>query len=184
MSVLRYPLFFLPIHHYTYEKYYQRHEEYVERQKGKYEMLYGEPYEQLSDRMKRTLDEAWWWPPWKFSDIVGYLDVGMDIGECMTANIYLRRKYFPLDSMDRKYRRVQAASMRNQYLYYSEVPKVVVRGLSDNNAYLLALDEIIRKAKEIIKRRNREFQLWLPPFDLSCINLVKAHTQAKSSDAL
>jgi len=90
MSVLRYPLFFIPVHHYTYERYYQRHDEYVEREKKKVEKMWGQPFNQISDENKRWLEEFWWWPPWKFNDIVGYLDIGMDIGNCLTADIFLK----------------------------------------------------------------------------------------------
>jgi hypothetical protein len=41
------------------------------------------------------MEQRWYWPPWKFNDIVGYLNIGMDGGKCLTADIFLRREYFP-----------------------------------------------------------------------------------------
>ncbi len=92
---MRYPLFFLLIHHYTYETYYKRQKEYEEKEKKKLGDLFGEPFNKFSESTKKMYDNSWWWPPWKFNDIVGYLDIGTDGGDCLTADILLKRKYLP-----------------------------------------------------------------------------------------
>lgn len=76
MGIVRHPLFFLPIHHYTYEIYYVRQKEHEEKEKEKCEDLYGKPFDKISDNLKRTLKNYWRWPLWKFNDIVGYLGAG------------------------------------------------------------------------------------------------------------
>ncbi|GAJ07352.1 unnamed protein product, partial [marine sediment metagenome] len=39
--------------------------------------------------------DAYSWPPWKFNDLVGFIDIGTDGGNCVTADLYIKRKYFP-----------------------------------------------------------------------------------------
>jgi len=175
MSILRYPLFFLPIHHYAYKKYYQRHDDYVKKQKKKLEKDWGEPFDQLSEENRRRLEMSWWWPPWKFNDIVGYLDIGTDIGNCLTADIYLKRKYLPKEHHSRW------TNKPNDFLYFCELPRFPVIG-RNNAAYLKALDDLIAKAKKMIKRRNWNFELCLPPFDFSCIDFVEAVRQVEIRD--
>jgi hypothetical protein len=172
MSILRYPLFFLPIHHYTRKKYYQRHDEHVKKEKRKEEKDWGEPFEKLSEENRSWLERSWWWPPWKFNDIVGYLDIGTDIGNCLTADIYLKRKYLP---KEHHYKRIRKP---NDFLPFRGISRFPVRERK-NDVYLSALDDLIAKAKKVIKKRNRTFELWLPPFDFSCIDFVEAVRQAE-----
>lgn len=174
MSVLRYSLITLLIHHYSYEKYYQRHDEYVEKENKKS----GVPFEQLSEISRKRREDLWWWPPWKFNDIVGFIEIGMDIGDYLTADIYLKRKYLPRDHVNR---RIGFRSRTHEFLYFIETNKVPVRE-KKNESYLIALNKVLKEAKRIIKKRNRHFELFLPPFELCCIDFVKAHKQAEELD--
>lgn len=133
------------------------------------------PFDQFSENYKRLLTMSWWWPPWKFNDIVGYLEIGTDGGTCLTADIYLKRKYLP---KGHPYKRT---CKPNDILYFREITKIHLRG-RENDAYLKALDSLVTNAKKTIKRRNRTFELWLPPFDFSCINFVEAVRQAEARD--
>lgn len=175
MSVLRYSLFFLPIHHYTREKYYQRQDEYSEKQKRETEKAWGMPFEQLSEHYKRLLTNSWWRPPWKFNDIVGYLEIGTDGGTCLTADIYLKRKHLPKEHPNKR------TCKPNDFFYFQEITRSPIRG-RENDAYLNALDNLVTKAKKAIKKRNRTFELWLPPFDFSCIDFIEAIRQAEIRD--
>lgn len=179
MGIVRYPLFFLPIHHYTYEIYYRRQKEHEEKEKKKCEDLYGEPYDKLRDNFKKTLKKYWWRPPWKFNDTVGYLSIGTDIGGCLTADIFLKRKHLPKEHHNK---RAVSPKRTNEILYFQEMESFRV-GEGNNDAYLQSLNELIETAKKIIKKRNITFELWLPPFDFSCINLVEAIKQSKIKDA-
>ena len=178
MGVLLNPLFFLPIHSCSYEAYYQAYDEWVKPRKRELENQYGKPFDQLDHRIKLQWGEMWFWPPWKFNDIVGYLDIGMDGGDCLTADIYLKRKYFPKSARERQYHRHHTTLKNHEFLYYWEIGKVKVN-VEDNDSYLLALKEILDEANRIIKKRNRNFQLWLPPFDFNCFNFIEAYEQVK-----
>jgi len=179
MSIVRYRLFFLPIHHYTYEIYYKRQKAYEEKEKKKCEDLYHESYDKLSDNFKKTLKKYWWRPPWKFNDTVGYLSIGTDTGGCLTADIFLKRKYLPKGHHNK---RAGFTKKTNEILYFRGMDRFS-KGEGNNDAYLQSLNELIETAKKIIKKRNRTFELWLPPFDFSCINLVEAIRQSKIKDA-
>ena len=178
MSIVRYPLFFLPIHHYTYETYYKRQKDYEEKEKKKHEKNYGEPFDKLSDSQKRWYENYWWWPPWKFNDVIGYLDIGTDGGDCLTADIFLKRKYLPKGHPSKRSGQLKT----NEILYFRGMDRFRIKG-RNNEAHLQALDELIKKAKKIIKKRNRTFELWFPPFNFSCINFVDAVKQAEIKDA-
>jgi len=179
MGIVRYSLFFLPIHHYTYEIYYIRQKEYKEKEKNKYEDLYGQAFDKLDDDSKRRLESFWWWPPWKFNDIMGYLDIGTDTGGCLTADIFLKRKHLPKGHHNK---RAGFSKRANEILYFREMDRFP-KGEGNNNAYLQSLNKLIKVAKKIIKKRNRTFELWLPPFDFSCIDIVEAIRQSKIKDA-
>jgi hypothetical protein len=176
MGVLQISLFFLPIHRRSYAEYCQGSDEYVEEQKRS---LAGEArlYEKLEPGLRVRYEDIWQWPPWKFNDIVGYLDVGMDGGSCMTGNIFLKRKCFPRQARERKYS--DGTTLRNNhFLYYWEIRKVKV-DVNSNETYLVALDAILKEAERTIRERNKSFRLYLPDFDFSCFDFAAAYAQAK-----
>lgn len=176
MSALRYSLFFLPIHHYTYERYYERYKGFKKKEKKQLEEECSKPFEKFSESTKRMWENIWQWPPWKFNDILGYLDIGTDGGGCLTANIFLKRKYIPKGYPNK---RIGNPKKTNEILYFQETHRFPVKGI-DNNAYLQAFNRLLETTKKIIKKRNRTFELWLPPFDFSCFNFVEAVRQAET----
>ena len=181
MSIVIYPLLFLPAHHYSREKYYQKRDEWIEQQKSKAVDQWGMTYDQLSEGTQMSLREHWYkqWPFWKFNNIVGYVDIGMDAGYSMAADIYLKRKYFPRDARERQ-NRDDSGLIKNQFLFYDEISRVSV-GQRDNDSYLSAFEEVVNRAKRKLKRRNRDFKLWLPKFNFSCFDFVEAHRQARNN---
>lgn len=175
MSVLRYSFFILPIHHYSYKEYRQRNDEYVEKRKIDFSRYSPQPFDQLSKDAQTSMEYSWLWPPWKYNDIVGFLEIGVDIGNELTADIYLMQKYFPRDLPHR--------ARPREITYFAEVAKVPVRG-RDNEAYLRALDGIIAGAIRIIRKRNRRFKLYIPSYGWGCVDLVKIHKQVRKLDRL
>ena len=173
MSVLKYSLITLPIHHYSYEIYRERHNAYVEKEKKSEERYWGVPFEQLSEETKRTWENLWWWPPWKYNDIVGFLEIGMDIGDHMTADIYLIKKYLPKNHPNKRYGNKKKT---HDILYFREVHKIPVRE-KKKKSYIETLKKILNEARKTIKKRNRYFEIFIPSYDLDCIDLARAHEQ-------
>ena len=173
MSVLRYSFFSLPIHCYSHEKYYQRHDEYVKKQTIEFARHSPVPLDELSEDTRASFEQLVWWPPWKFNDIVGFVEIGTDAGYEIAATIYLIGKCFPRN--DRRRGRTR------EITYFGEVSSVPIRG-RDNEAYLRAVDEIITRAKKIIKKRMKHLFLYLPPFEWSCLDFVKVHRQVRELD--
>jgi hypothetical protein len=171
MSVLKYSLFSLPIYHYSSEKYRKKHDEFVKKRIRELESTGPCPFRKLSEESQRTYRELWYWPPWEFNEIVGYLKVGLDFGSSIVADIYLKRKYLP-KSHPSKNRGDRKGT--NEILYCVEVPTKISVRTKDNKAYLEAVNNILQQAEKIIRERNKEFRLGLFPFGLENINFIEA----------
>lgn len=185
MCILRNPLFFLPIHRRSYDKYYKDHNKWVEPKKREVEEQWGKSFGQLKLETRVQWEEMWFWPPWKFNDIVGYLDIGMDGGNCLTADVYLKRKHFSRSARE-KTQGILTTNSKNQFIYYREISKIQI-DVRNNNSYIQSLNTILKSAAKTIKRRNQSFTLWLPPFNFNCFNFVEAYKQSlagNSGDAI
>lgn len=147
-------LFFLPIYGHSRDKYYKTHKTICDK------------------------NEQFDIPLWKFNDVVGYLDIGMDGSTSLTADIYLKRKNFPRSHKVR-YSNYFTTLQNNEFLNYAEINKVRV-DIEDNNSFVLGLNEILNRTRKIIKERNSNFQLCTPLFDFKCFNFVEFHKQIKN----
>ena len=68
----------LLIHRYSREKYYQKHDLHVAKQKKRLEGLRQEPFDALpKDRQTQYLDQ-WFWPPWRFNNIAGFAEIELE----------------------------------------------------------------------------------------------------------
>ncbi len=184
MGVIRYSLFFLPIHRHSQDEYYREHGRWVNPQKKELEKQYGRPFDQLDKRVQAWWETSWFWPTWKFNDVVGFLDVGMDAGDSMTAEMLLKRKWLPR-SVKSKLIISSAYSAthfdvkeNHEFLHYYELGAVRIYTM-DNDSYLKALNQVLREAREILGKHKQNFQLWTPPFDFGCFDFVRAHKQVK-----
>ena len=79
----------LLIHRRTREKYYRDHDKFVDKQKKWLESIRHEPFEALpKDRQIYYLDR-WFWPPWRFNDIVGFAEIEMETPWTVIGHLYL-----------------------------------------------------------------------------------------------
>jgi hypothetical protein len=175
MGTLIYSFFSLPIHHYSRDEYHKRHNIYVEKEKKRIMGPRDIPFEQRSESDKRSWERIWMWPPWKYNDIVGFLEIGMDIGDHMTADIYLQKKYFPKELLGG---RGFEYFKPKEFLYYHEISKKIVRK-RDNLAYFENIKRIIEEAESEIRKRNRDMKLFIPDYGMNCFDFVKAHQQLR-----
>ena len=79
----------LLIHRYSREKYYQRHDQYVEKQKKLVEEGWQQSFESIpKDRQSQFLD-MWFFPPWRFNSIVGYAEIELETDWTVIGHLYL-----------------------------------------------------------------------------------------------
>ena len=79
----------LHIHRRTQEKYHREHELFVDKQKKGLESIRQEPFEALpQDRQTYYLD-LWFWPPWRFNDIVGFAEIELETPWTVIGHLYL-----------------------------------------------------------------------------------------------
>lgn len=167
----------LPIHRRSYEAYYEAHKKWEEPRRQEVEKDWGKSFDNLPTRVQVQWNEMWFWPPWRFNDIAGFLDIGMDGGTCLTANIYLKRKFFPKSHRERKLRKY--STLENHHiLYFGEITKIHV-DIGDNHSYLGALEEILKGARKVLNRLNRNFVVWVPNFGFACFDFADAYRQSK-----
>ena len=171
MSVLERPLFFLPIYHYSKDKYKRRHDEFVKKQIKELESTGPCSFTKLSEETQESYHRRWYWPPWEFNVIVGYLKVGLDFGNSIVADIYLKRKFL-LKGCPHK--NLGNRKGTNEILYYVEVPVKMPVRTKNNNSYLEAVNGVLRQAEKVIGERNKEFRFELFPFGLENINFIEA----------
>jgi len=174
--VMRNLFFFFPIHGRSQDKYYSENEAETEKNKAELERQYNKSFDELPIDLQIQYEHGWHWPYWLYNDIVGFIEIGMDGANHMTGNIFLKRKYHPRTSIWR-----QGGTMttleNQQMLYYSEIDKIKVDDLSDNKAFISALEKVIERAKDILKERNRGFKIWLPYFLFNHIDFVELYKE-------
>lgn len=79
----------LMIHQYTKNQYYHKHDLYVAKQKKQLEEIRKEPFDALAkDRQIYYLD-IWFWPPWRFNNIVGFAEVELETESTIIGHLYL-----------------------------------------------------------------------------------------------
>lgn len=177
MSKFHSTLFSLPIHCDTQENYSQKNKTKVIRKIKKFDEDSATPFAQLSHKEKEQVKcrERWCSPSWRFNDIVGYLDIGINIGNDLTAVIYLKRKCRPHSGI----RRRNSTLVNNEFVHFCELRRFPIRERDSNKAYCQALEKILDETKKILKNNNLKYIIYTPPYDFSCFNFVKAHKQTK-----
>jgi len=177
MGVLMNSFFSLPIYKRNYKQYYNGHEKYLEKQKIWFGNQCETPFNNLNTDLKNRMEQRWYWPPWKYNDIVGYLNIGMDGGKCLAADVYLRRKYF---SRKHRWRHGDFSTLENQHILYAvEIEKILI-DINNNDSYVKALYTIIERVKCIIKKSKRKYYLWIPSYSFECFDFVRAYKELKN----
>jgi hypothetical protein len=87
----------LLIHRYPREKYYQKHDLDVAKQKKWLEGIRQESFDALpKDRQSQYLDQ-WFWLPWRFNDIVGFAEIELETDWTVIGHLYLPEgRYTPV----------------------------------------------------------------------------------------
>ncbi len=169
----------LPIHRRTQEKYYQDHNNFIKKQKPAIEQSWGKKFNELEIGIQTQWECLWHWPPWLFNDIAGYLEIGMDGGIYMTANIYLKPRYLPPTHWYRAYKGKYFTTLERQYiLHANEVHKRSV-DIKDNTSFVMECEAMIQDAKRILMDTNKNLHIWQLSYSLECLDFVKAYSELK-----
>lgn len=166
-------LLILPIHKRSYKDYYDQHNEYVRIKKADIESQWNRPFDQLGLEQQVMYENSWFWPPWIFNDSIGFLKIGADSGACLLGEIYLKRKHFPRSN---KIYHLGTTLRKQEIVYYTEIQKHAIEFLN-NETYVQAANDIIQDAQIIIIKIIRKWHIWLPNYDISCLNMAEAHQQ-------
>jgi len=181
--ILIHRLFKLSIHRQSYDKYYECAEQDKEKMMETMESNWGKPYDEIPRERQIDAEDRCWWPPWAFNSIVGYVDVGMDMGVRLTGNIFLMRRYFPKDWWENRYRKYDSKTKKDQILYFRELGLLRV-DLKDNSSFVEGVKAILAEAKDVIKAmcKTRKYKWVLEqlPFSLDCIDFVRVVSEVKS----
>lgn len=125
-------MIFFPIYRHSECDYYKEQDKWVGSQKKQFECLSGYSFDELSRENKISLEDDWFWPYWKFNDIVGCFDIGTDGRDSMIADIYLKHKWLPRNDKNRVSNNAYGAAhldvKRGHGLFhYREIDKVKVK---------------------------------------------------------
>ena len=174
--ILIYRFFKLPIYRRSYKKYYQDAEKDKEKNIKLLESSWQKPYDQISDHVKRDMENSHEWPPWEFNDIIGFVDIGMDAADRLTGNIFLMRKYLRKDHHKNYYRKYHTPSEKQQIYYFRELDPHKVNW-HDNASYIEGINQLLDEATKAIqalsKTRKHKWILQKLSFSLECIDFVK-----------
>jgi hypothetical protein len=96
--------------------------------------------------------------------------------------MFLRRKYFHRDSSERAYRKYDSILKKNEFLHYSTRIYHHHIILNNNDSYIKAAIGIIEEAREHIQKRVKKAEIWLPGYDLTCLNLAEADRQLRERE--
>ncbi len=178
--LVRYVLLTLPIHRRSFADYYREHDREVRVRREEVEREWGgQPFEQLPAHIRLAWKDRWYWPPWYFNDIVGYLKIGT-VEEALLADIFLERRFFPATAPERFSRHAAPADDR-EVIFLATVERRAVSP-DDNDTYVTACAQVVADASETVRMQADglpQAEVWLPGFDLDCLDLARADRQLR-----
>jgi hypothetical protein len=179
--LVRYFLLTLPIHRRSFAEYYEEHDEEVAGLKPEIEKEWGQSWDELPPHIRIYWQDQWYWPPWYYNDIVGYLRVGTDGETAMAGDVYLKRQHFSQTAPERFSRRRGGPHEDEEIVYLASIGKrPLARG--DNASYVEAIEQIVEEARELVRLQGDGLpraEVWMQGFDLACTDWVAADRQLR-----
>jgi hypothetical protein len=172
--VPRHMLLFLPIHKRPREKYYAEQAVHEAKARAGVETAWGKPFDSLSREVQLETQEDAFWPPWFYNDLLGFMEIGSDGGSYLVGAVYLKRKYFRREAHQRRFGRYP------EIVYYEEITKRPIQ-VGDNDSYVEVALKLVKEARTSLRQRFRTSDVWLPTYDLKCINLAEADRQLRAN---
>ena len=179
--MVRYFLITLPIHRRSFARYYAEHDREVESLKPEIEKEWGQPFEELPPHIRLYWQDQWYWPPWYFNDVVGFLRIGSDGESAMVGDLFLKRRHFPTTAPEKFSRRGGGPQDEEEIVYLSSIGRHPIT-LGDNETYTRALREIVAEARSEVRHQGQgipEAEVWTPGYELSCLDFAVADQQLR-----
>ena len=100
----------------------------------------------------------------------------MNGGKCLTADIFLRRKYFPRKHY---WRNGDFSTLENQHILYAKEIEKIEINVGNNQSYIDALNIVIDRAKAFFKKRRKKYYIWISIYSFECFDFVRAYKELK-----
>lgn len=170
---LREALITLPIHKRSREAYYADHAVALEAEKRRIEELRRRAFSELDREEQLAHERTWWWPPWEYNDVIGYVVIGLDHHGEMIGDVFLKRKHFRRDDPSMAVYPRTTKLRPQAIMSFLETQSVAVADRT-NEAYVAAFETVVRKVRSMVRRRVRTSEIALPPWPISCLDFERA----------
>jgi len=182
--LVRYVLLALPIHQRPFAAYYQAHDREVQAHRAELEREWGgQPFDELPAHIRLAWKDRWYWPPWFFNDIVGFLKIGT-AEDALLADVFLQRRFFPPTAPER-FSRPGSSGVSDgderDVVFLSTIERRPIAA-GDNASYVRACEEVIAEARDTVRLQADGLaaaEIWQPGFDLACFDLARADQQLR-----
>ncbi len=179
--LVRYVLLALPIHQRPFASYYEAHDRFVQSRREELEREWsGTPFDELPAHVRLSWKDRWYWPPWFFNDIVGFVKVGT-AEDALLADVFLERRFFPPTAPERFSRPEDGGGGERETVFLATIERrPVIAG--DNASYVRACEEVIAEARDTVRLQGHglgEAEVWLPGFDFTCFDFARADRQLR-----
>jgi hypothetical protein len=160
----------LLVHLRTKKQYYDEHETFVEEQ-WQYMRRTGpwssdEEFNAWRERRRSDFEHYWFWPPWRYNDIVGYIRVYYDGGQRVVAEAYLPKK------------RISRQLKRKEFYWYGTIGEGWMMRQVDNEGLRQAIMAAVKQASRRLAERRPSLHLEYDPHFIECLDIAKLLTLA------
>lgn len=182
---VRHPILTLPVHKRSSERYYRDHDRWVEKQRPKLEEEWHRPFDDIPPHIRIHWKDRWYWPPWYFNDVLGFVRLGTGAELELAGDVYLKRRHFPHEAPERLYRDQESVEEKEQILFLGSTPP---QGVEEgrNETFVTAIEIVLKEAKRLVRefgRGTRTARLGLPEYGLHHIDLAGADREMRRKRA-
>jgi hypothetical protein len=119
-----------------------------------------EEFNAWRERHRSEVETRWFWPPWRYNDIVGYVRVYYDGGERILADAYLPKK------------RISRQLRRKEFYHHGKIGGGWISRL-DNDALSQAVTAAINQAFCWLAGWHPRLHLEYDPHHIECLDVAK-----------
>ena len=159
----------LLVHLRNREQYYDEHTAFVEKQwrdlRQTNALLSDEEFDAWRERHRSEQEARWFWPPWRYNDIVGYVRVYYDGGQRVVAEAYLPKK------------RISRQLKRKEFYWYGKIGEGWMSQV-DNEGLRRAVTTAVEAADRCLATWRPHLHLEYDSHFVECLDITKLVTPA------